>query len=115
MLLRSEAIILPRERTIRELMSKSLSKSNLEKHLETLKPHQHLVNILFDVVKLKQSMRFVVLMLLVMQKTMKAMILQLCYLVYDFVHVFKNLYNNWIIEPSKELTFNVDGNEYAAK
>ena len=23
--------------------------------------------------------------------------------------------NNWIAEPSKELTFNVDGNEYVAK
>ena len=58
MLRRSEAIILPRERTIREIMSKSLSASNLEKLLETLKPQQRLVNILFDEVKLKQSMRF---------------------------------------------------------
>ena len=77
MLRRSEAIILPRERTIRELISKSLSESNLEKILETLKPQQRLVNILFDEVKLKQSMSFVVLMLLAIQKTMKAMILQL--------------------------------------
>ena len=37
------------------------------------------------------------------------------YLVYDFVHIFENLRNNWITEPSKELTFNVDGNEYVAK
>ena len=58
MLRRSEAIILPRERTIRELMSKSLSESNLEKLLETLKHQQRLVNILFDEVKLKQCMRF---------------------------------------------------------
>ena len=62
MLRRSEAIILPRERTIRELMSKSHSESNLEKLLETLKPQQRLVNIIFDEVfdevKLKQSMRF---------------------------------------------------------
>ena len=34
--------------------------------------------------------------------------------VYDFVHIFKNVRNNWITEPSKELTFNVDGNEYVA-
>ena len=37
------------------------------------------------------------------------------YLVYDFVHIFKNVHNNWITEPSKELTFSVDGNEYVAK
>ena len=37
------------------------------------------------------------------------------YLVYDFVHIFKNLRNNWITEPSKDLTFNVVGNEYVAK
>ena len=37
------------------------------------------------------------------------------YLVYDFVHIFKNLRNNWITETSKELIFNVDGNEYVAK
>ena len=39
-------------------MSKSLPESNLEKLLETLKPQQRLVNILFDEVKLEQSMRF---------------------------------------------------------
>ena len=39
-------------------MPKSLSEFNLEKLLETLKPQQCLVNILFDEVKLKQSMRF---------------------------------------------------------
>ena len=39
-------------------MSKSLSESNLEKLLKTLKLQQRLVNILFDEVKLKQSMRF---------------------------------------------------------
>ena len=33
------------------------------------------------------------------------------YLVYDFVHIIKYLRNNWITEPSIELTFNVDGNE----
>ena len=37
------------------------------------------------------------------------------YLVYNFVHIFKNVCNNWITEPSKELTFNVDGNKYIAK
>ena len=36
------------------------------------------------------------------------------YLVYDFVHIYENLCNNWITKPSKE-TFNVDGNEYVAK
>ena len=48
MLRRSEVIILPREITIRELMSKSLSESNLEKLLETLEPQQRIVNNLFD-------------------------------------------------------------------
>ena len=35
--------------------------------------------------------------------------------IYDFVHVLKNLHNNWITEPSKELSLNVDGNDYVAK
>ena len=47
-----------RKKNIRELMSQSLSDSNLEKLFESLKPHQRLVNILFDEVKLKQAMRF---------------------------------------------------------
>ena len=36
------------------------------------------------------------------------------FLVYDFVHIFKNIRNNWITESSKELQFTIDGKEYLA-
>jgi hypothetical protein len=36
------------------------------------------------------------------------------YLVYDYVHIFKNLRNNWITEPQQELSFKMDGTEYKA-
>ena len=58
MLRNSKAIILPREKFIRELMSKSYQDNNLAKLFETLKPQQRFVNILFDEVKLKKAMRF---------------------------------------------------------
>lgn len=36
------------------------------------------------------------------------------FLVYDYVHIFKNIRNNWITESSKELLFTKEGNEYLA-
>ena len=55
---RSETIVRPSLRLIRKLLSKSFQDNNLEKILETLKPEQRLVNILFDEVKLKEATRF---------------------------------------------------------
>ena len=34
---------------------------------------------------------------------------------YDFDHVHKNVRNNWITEPNKELSFTMDGKEYPAR
>ena len=59
MVKRSKVIILQEERKIRRLLSKSLCKDNLGKLFAELKPNQRLANILFDEVKLKQSLRFV--------------------------------------------------------
>lgn len=36
------------------------------------------------------------------------------YLVHDYVHVFKNIRNNWITEPLQELSFEMDGTQYTA-
>ena len=36
------------------------------------------------------------------------------FLVYDYLHIFKNVRNNWITVDSKTLSFVVDGNEYKA-
>lgn len=36
------------------------------------------------------------------------------YLVHDYVHIFKNIRNNWITEPQQELSFELDGTEYKA-
>ena len=37
------------------------------------------------------------------------------FLLYDFVHLMKNIRNNWITEPMKELKFFVDEEEKVAK
>ena len=58
LLKRSGTIIIPGEGLIRRLLSKSLCEENLEKLFSTLEANQRLVNILFDEVKLKQAMRF---------------------------------------------------------
>ena len=34
---------------------------------------------------------------------------------YDYDHVHKNVRNNWITEPNKELSFTMDGKEYPAR
>ena len=37
------------------------------------------------------------------------------YLVFDFVHIFKNIRNNWITEKSQELLFMHDNSQYTAR
>ena len=37
------------------------------------------------------------------------------FLVFDYVHVFKNIRNNWITVQNKELSFSKDGKTYIAK
>ena len=36
------------------------------------------------------------------------------FLAYDFDHIYKNIRNNWITEPTKELLFSLDGKEFLA-
>ena len=36
------------------------------------------------------------------------------FLVYDFIHIFKNIRNNWFTEKLKELSFTVNNKEYVA-
>lgn len=194
MLRGSQTIVLPKQQMIRDLMSRSFQDSNLQTALTELKPEQRLVNILFDEVKLKSTLRFtaghvvghadnhpeqlvasalafelvchyggprfVVRVipvakldanqlkeyLLEVIETVKrcggqpvSIICDNCplnqrvytvlggpgivqvpndtqqiYLVYDYVHIFKNIRNNWITEPQQELSFQVDGTEYKA-
>ena len=33
---------------------------------------------------------------------------------YDYDHIYKNVQNNWITEPCKELAFTMDDTEYTA-
>ena len=58
MLRRSDVLILPTERLIRKLLSKSFQDENLKLILEKLPPEQRLMNVLFDEVKLKETQRF---------------------------------------------------------
>ena len=59
MVIRSEVIILPEEKIIHRLLSKSPSDDNLGNLFSERNHEPRLVNILFDEVKLKQSLRFV--------------------------------------------------------
>ena len=36
------------------------------------------------------------------------------YLVYDYVHIFKNIRNNWITVKDQMLSFDIDGKAYIA-
>ena len=36
------------------------------------------------------------------------------FIVYDFIHIFKNIRNNWITEKLKELSFTVNNKDYVA-
>ena len=58
MLRYSRVIILPRERLIRDLMSRSFLNNELQRLFKDLKPEQRFVNILFDEVKLIKTTRF---------------------------------------------------------
>ena len=58
MLRNSRVIILPRERLIRDLMSRSFQNNELQRLFKDLKPEQRFVNILFDEVKLIKTTRF---------------------------------------------------------
>ena len=55
MLRRSRVIILPSERLIRKLLSNSFQDNDLGKIFEKLKPEQRLVNVLFDITKIKNK------------------------------------------------------------
>ena len=176
---------------IQRLLLKSLSHDNLGKLLSHLRPEQRLVNILFDEVKLKQSVRFIgghicghtvyksdvlatsalvfklichhggpryVLKVVpvagIKAEQLKEFLMEIYFLVkekggcpislisdncplnqkvykliggpgkvklepngenvfvgYHYTHVHKNIRNNWITEPTKELTFKVDSLE----
>ena len=39
---------------------------------------------------------------------------QYVYLVFDYVHVFKNIRNNWMTVPDQLLSFEHDGTSYIA-
>ena len=54
----SRTIILPKQKVISDVMSRSLQDNSLLAALAELKPEQRLVNILFDEVKLKSALRF---------------------------------------------------------
>jgi hypothetical protein len=194
MLRRSGVINLPREQTVRDLMTRSLDDQNLTAILQELQPQQRLLNILFDEVKLRSSLRFtaghimghaqnvpdqlsssalcfeaichhggprfiirVVPVTKLNSKQLQCYLLEavesvvksggciisiVCdncpinqslysdlggpgpvnlpchvnkvFLVYDYVHIFKNLRNNWITEPKQELHFTEDGHKYVA-
>ena len=36
------------------------------------------------------------------------------FLVYDYVHIYENIRNNWYTETCKELSFTKDGKDYLA-
>jgi hypothetical protein len=55
---RSDMVILPSERLIRSLLSKSFQDKNLGEIFRKLPPQQRLVNVLFDEVKLVEAQRF---------------------------------------------------------
>ena len=60
MITASRVICLPKEKCIRDLMSRSLKEENVRLVMQDLQPKQRLVNVLFDEVKLKSALRFLV-------------------------------------------------------
>lgn len=192
LLKRSGMIIMPNEGMIRSLLSKAMCEENLRNLFIKLNPKQRLVNILFDEVKLKQSLRFTAghiqgyaegkddilatsalvfemichhggpryilkivpvarlnalqlrdhlldVLNLVREKegSVISFISDNCsvnvktysdmngpgqieldgstvYLTHDYDHIYKNIRNNWITEPNKELSFIMNGTEYKA-
>jgi len=194
MLRGSRTIILPKEQVIRDLMSRSTQDSTLGETFNELKPEQRLVNILFDEVKVKSTVRLtaghvvghaencpeklatsalvfeivchyggprftarivpvanldaqqlrehVLKIVETVQRSGGRPVSLICdncplnqrlykeldgpglvklpkdglqvYLVHDYVHIFKNIRNNWITEPVQELSFKMDGIDYIA-
>ena len=194
---KSASIILPSTKMIKQMLSKTLSDDNFKALLEKLKPQQRLVNVLFDEVKLVQTMRFTaghivgfatnnesddemlathaLVVEIVCHFGGPRYILRVCpvsklnseslrkilletthailkcggtpvsficdncqtnqsvytklggpgkvyletvgifvYLTYDYVHIFKNVRNNWITVTNKELSFTKDGKKLVA-
>ena len=58
MLRKSGSVVLPRAELLKKLFSCSLHDKNLKQLLQKLKPQQRLVNILFDEVKLTETLRY---------------------------------------------------------
>ena len=190
----SKSLILPNEGLIRSLISNTFKDENLGNILKNLNPQQRVVNMLFDEVKLKKSIRYygnhllgysennpsdLATSALVIElvchyggpkyifriypvnklnaQQLRPMLLEaantvvqkgghllslICdnctlnqatykalggpgkvdlqpigisiFLLYDYVHIFKNIRNNWYTEPSKKLTFTVDNKDYLA-
>ena len=54
----SKTLIPPTEKTLRSLISNTFNDENLKTIFENLQPQQHIVNILFDEVKLKKATRY---------------------------------------------------------
>ena len=198
MLRKSGAIALPRVELLKKLLSNSLHDENLRQLLQELQPQQRLVNILFDEVKLTETLRYsgghvvgyaqnrsgdaevlathalvievvcyfggpkYILRIHPVAKLnsdqLKGIILEAlvavsnaggttisciydncntnvsvdaklggagrvfidilnshAFLVYDYVHLFKNIRNNWITVPHKELAFTKDGKSHIAR
>ena len=194
MLTNSRAVILPSEKHIRQLLSGTYADKCLPTLFQQLKPQQHLVNILFDEVKLKKALRFsgdhiighasnrpddlatsalvieiichfggprYIIRIFPVSRLnaiqLKEILLEaahvvkasgglpvsfVCdncplnqavysllggpgnvtlmpdginvFLVYDYVHIFKNMRNNWITEKCQQLSFIMNGIEYLA-
>ena len=199
MLRKSGAIALPRVELLKKLLSNSLHDENLRPLLQELQPQQRLVNILFDEVKLTETLRYSgghvvgyaqngsgdaevlatyalvtevvchfggpkyilrihpvaklnsdqlkgILLLEALASVSNAggttisciydnrntnvsvydksggasrvfidILSSHAFLVYDYVHLFKNIRNNWITVPHKELAFTKDGKSHIAR
>jgi hypothetical protein len=200
MIRKSGSIILPSSKYIRNLLSHSLHDENLKALLEKLLPQQRLVNVLFDEVKLIETLRYsggqfvgyarnggedagaetlashamvfevvchhggrkyilgihfvaklnadelkklLVSELLTVSNAGGTVVSCVCdncatnvsvyhkfggpgkvfieainrdvFLVFDYIHIFKNIRNNWITVSNKELTFMKDGIVYTAR
>lgn len=198
MLRKSGSVVLPRVELLKKLLSNTLHDENLEQLFQKLRPEQRLVNILFDEVKLTETLRYsggrvvgysqnnscntdvlathalvievvchyggpkyilrihpvaklnsdqlkeILLEALVAVRNAGGTIIScVCdncntnvavygklggpgkafikainshvFLVYDYVHSFKNVRNNWITVHDKELAFTKDGETYVAR
>ena len=58
MIRKTGSIVLPRVELLKKLLSCSLTEENLSQLFKKLQPQQRLVNILFDEVKLTETLRF---------------------------------------------------------